>query len=129
MHRLSFRPLLLGTAVALATVGLAVPGAASAAGSGEGAPARLERACLRIPNLQLRTDNAIARLNGDATTRGSLAWLQAKIDLAESRGRTEAVTVLENRLAVRTETLEVLELRRTELVDLAARCAARGLGQ
>lgn len=36
---------------------------------------RLERACLRIPNLQIRTDNLLTRITGDADTIGSLLWL------------------------------------------------------
>ena len=83
---------------------------------------RLERACLRIPNLQLRTDNLLERLRGDATVRGSLAWLQTQIDAAAAAGRTQLVTVLENRLAVRTATIDVLVQRQAALVELAQTC-------
>ena len=86
---------------------MAMPSAAHAQDSGDELRPRLERACLRIPNIEIRTANLIERLNGDASVRGSLAWLQAKIDKAEAEGREQLVTVLENRLAVRTQTLEV----------------------
>lgn len=87
---------------------------------------RLERACLRIPNLQIRTDNLLARITGDAETIGSLLWLQVQIDRAERLNREDLVTVLENRLAVRTATVDVLEQRRDGLVELAERCRELG---
>lgn len=87
---------------------------------------RIERLCDRIPNLQVRTDNVIARLQGDAVTIGSLAWLQTKIDQAEAAGRTELVTLLTNRLAVRTDTVAVLQQRAQGLVELEAWCTEQG---
>lgn len=115
---------------------VAAPGVAAAASGGEEPAAtrsadelrpRIERACLRIPNLQIRTDNLLARLQGDATTRGSLAWLQVQIDRARERGRDDLVLVLENRLAVRTATIPVLEQRAIGLDRLAERCAELGV--
>ena len=117
--------LLAGVLVAVTLPGTA--GAASpAAAPGELGP-RLERACLRVPNLETRTANLIARLEGDAATRGSLAWLQAQIDRAAARGRTDLVEVLENRLAVRTQTLEVLRLRQDALPRLRQFCIDNGV--
>ena len=118
--------LALAAVVVTAGAALVVPTAAHAAGSGE-LPARLGRACLRIPNLEIRTTNLITRLNGDASVRGSLAWLQAQIDDAEAKGRTQLVTVLKNRLAVRTQTLEVLGQRQQRLEKLAERCRNHGV--
>jgi hypothetical protein len=117
---------MLGAAIVAASAALVVPTAAHAAATGE-LPARLERACLRIPNLQLRTTNVIARLNGDAATKGSLAWLQAQLDDATAKGRTQLATVLENRLAVRTQTLEVLTQRQQRLTKLADLCRNHGV--
>ena len=109
--------LMLGAIVATASAALVVPSLAAAAPTttppstapttGQ-LPARYERACLRIPNIQIRTTNFITRLNGDASTRGSLLWLQAQIAAAKAKGRTQLVTVLENRLKVRQQTLVVL---------------------
>ncbi len=90
-------------------------------------PPRLERACLRIPNLTIRTGNMIERISGDADTIGSLAWLDAKIAQAEEKGRTDLVTVLTNRRAVREQTIPVLELRLDRLEDLRQRCADAGV--
>ena len=90
-------------------------------------PARLQRACLRIPNLENRTSNFITRLNGDASTKGSLLWLQAQIDDAKAKNRTQLATVLENRLKVRTQTLAVLTQRQTTLQKLADLCRQHGV--
>ena len=126
--------LMLGAVVVTAGVAFAIPTAAFAATTptdpGTAArelPARLERACLRIPNLETRTDNLIARLNGDVSTRGSLLWLQAQIDDATTKGRTQLATVLENRLKVRTQSLEVLANRQERLTKLADLCRQHGV--
>lgn len=110
-----------------AIVTMAMPTAAHAQDTGSELRPRLERACLRIPNIQIRTDNLIERLNGDASVRGSLAWLQAKIDKAQAEGRDQLVTVLENRLAVRTQTLEILEQRQLKLPELKQKCIDHGV--
>jgi hypothetical protein len=126
--------IIFGAVLATAGAALIVPSVASAATTPStpdpGAstlPVRLQRACLRIPNLETRTGNFITRLNGDAATRGSLIWLQAQIDDATAKGRTQLVTVLENRLAVRTQTLKVLTQRQTTLEKLADLCRTHGV--
>jgi hypothetical protein len=126
--------IIFGAVLATAGAALIVPSAASAAtptttattGTSE-LPLRLQRACLRIPNLETRTSNFITRLNGDASTRGSLLWLQAQIDNAKAKNRTQLATVLENRLAVRTQTLKVLTQRQTTLEKLADLCRQHGV--
>ena len=124
-RRMAYGAIGLASLCAVAT--LAMPGAAHAQDTGTELGPRLERACLRIPNLQIRTDNLIERLNGDASVRGSLAWLQTKIDKAEAEGREQLVTVLDNRLAVRTKTLEVLEQRSPKLIELKQKCIDHGV--
>ena len=128
--------LMIGAVVVTAGAGLVVPAAASAASptaapptdtATRELPARLKRACLRIPNLQTRTSNMITRLNGDASTRGSLLWLQAQIDDATAKGRTQLATVLQNRLKVRTQTLTVLTKRQERLTKLADMCRNHGV--
>lgn len=128
-HSHNFKKLpkiMLAAAVVTAGAALIVPASASAATTSD-LPVRFERACLRIPNFQIRTDNFITRLNGDATVKGSLAWLQAQIDDATAKGRTQLATVLQNRLAVRTQTLEVLGVRQQRLANLAEKCRAHGV--
>lgn len=117
------------TAVAslCAVAAMAMPSAVHAQDTGDDLRPRLERVCLRIPNIEIRTNSIIDRLNGDATVRGSLLWLQAQIDRAEAAGREQLVTVLENRLAVRTQTLEVLEQRLERLPELKQKCIDHGV--
>jgi hypothetical protein len=124
--------IMLGAVVVTAGAAMVVPTVASAASTttdtaARELPARYQRACLRIPNLQLRTTNLITRLNADATTRGSLLWLQAQIDDATAKGRTQLATVLQNRLKVRTETLQVLTNRQERLTKLADMCRNHGV--
>ena len=89
--------------------------------------ARLERACLRIPNMTIRTERAIERINGDADTRGSLLWLDERIARAEENGQEDRVEVLTNRRAVREATVPVLEQRLDTLASLADRCRDAGV--
>jgi len=131
--------LMLGAIVATAGATFVVPSVASAAttttpstpaapaDTPKELPARYQRACLRIPNLQIRITNFIDRLNGDASTRGSLLWLQAQIDNAKSKGRTQLATVLENRLKVRQQTLVVLNKRQERLTKLLELCRNHGV--
>jgi hypothetical protein len=127
------RNLLFGLAAVTASavlVGPQLAGAASGTGGGSTTDLRprLELACRRIPNLETRVDRLLTRLQGDASVTGSLAWLQARIDKAQSEGRTDLVTVLTNRLTVRTAAVSTLQARQVQLADLAARCAAHGVG-
>lgn len=115
----------LGFAVAATIV--ATPAVASAASTDNDVPARLRLACARVPNLIIRTDNLTTRLEADASTMGSLAWLQARIDDATAAGRTQLVEVLQNRLAVRTAKLELLHQRSIALAHISELCTEHGL--
>lgn len=128
--------LMLGAIVATAGAALVVPGVASAAPTPatptpatteRELPARYQRACLRIPNIEIRVGNVITRLNADASTRGSLLWLQAQIDDATAKGRTQLATVLQNRLEVRKQTLVVMTKRHERLTALAEKCRNHGV--
>jgi hypothetical protein len=101
---------------------------APAAADGSDALLRLEKACARVPNVQARVDKATALLQGDASTRGSIAWLTAQLQKAQDKGRTELVTVLQNRVTVRTSRLALLQERTTSLADIEAICVAHGFG-
>ncbi len=120
-----------GLAVALGTLVAAPTASAATDPSTDDATAelnaRLERACLRIPNMTIRTENAIERINGDAETRGSLIWLDERIARAEENGRDDRVEVLTNRRAVREATVPVLEQRLENLASLADRCRDAGV--
>ncbi|MGZ4724749.1 MAG: hypothetical protein ACXVH5_07975 [Ilumatobacteraceae bacterium] len=126
--------ILLGAVAVTAGAAMIVPTSAFAAATSTSTststgdlPARYERACLRIPNFQIRTNNLITRLQGDASTKGSLAWLQAQINDAKAKNRTQLATVLQNRLAVRTQTLKVLQQRQAGLAKLLDKCRAHGV--
>lgn len=116
-------------AAVLASTLLGAGTADAATGSPSHVPPRIERACLRIPNLTTRTENVLARINGDADTRGSLLWLDERIADAEERGREGWVEFLTNRRAVREASIEVFELRLVTLTDLGERCEAAGVGR
>jgi hypothetical protein len=93
---------------------------------------RLQLACDRIPNLLRRTGNLEQRLAGDAETRGSLAWLEARIAAAEAAGRSDRAQALRARLTVREDLQELLPGRVERLeqarsgicVDVTAATAA-----
>ncbi|MDH3300050.1 MAG: hypothetical protein OES24_06045 [Acidimicrobiia bacterium] len=126
--RTSFRAAGLATAVLASTV-LGAGAADAATGSSSHVPPRVERACLRIPNLTMRTENVLARINGDADAPGSLLWLDDRIADAEEIGREGWVEFLTNRQAVREASIEVFELRLVTLADLGERCEAAGIGR
>lgn len=115
----------VGAVVTAAVLGLAaLPGVAAAQSTTTtDLRPRVERACARVPNLQLRTTNLLTRIQADAGTIGSLAWLDAEIAKAQAAGRTQLVTVLQNRRNVRAADIAVLQKRTTELATLAQKCA------
>jgi hypothetical protein len=115
-------------AAATETADAADAGSASDTGrNGELLRQRAELACARIPNVVTRTQNLQERLAGDASTRGSLAWLEARADEAEERGRDEVATALRTRLEVRTELVDLLPLRLEALADAEVACDEAGL--
>lgn len=91
--------------------------------------ARIRRVCRRVPHLELRVGNALDRIGGDDTVRGSLAWLDSKIAQAEEADRDQLLTVLQNRRAVRAKAAEWLELRRDELANIHDLCAEHDLAE
>ena len=119
------RQVAIGLATIVAAITVSAPGVANAQADEIGP--RLERACLRIPNIETRTANLIERLEADATVRGSLAWLQTRIDKATAAGRTQLAEVLANRFEVRTKTLEILHQRQTKLPELRQLCIDHGV--
>jgi hypothetical protein len=75
--------------------------------------------------VQARLENAVERINGGPDLRGSLLWLDTRIQAATDAGRNDLATALTNRRAVREATLGVIELRQANLVELAALCDGR----
>ncbi|MGL4174194.1 MAG: hypothetical protein ACRCTR_09035 [Actinomycetota bacterium] len=123
MKKSSIRRSLAAGCAALAVVGVSVVAPTAAQATEGNKEERLERACGRIPDLQERTTKLLDRLEGDAETRGSTAWIEAQIDRAEKAGRDQAVTALENRLKVRKSIVTLLPKRVEGLDKLAQKCS------
>ena len=115
------------TAVTLVVV-MAVPATAWAqtdTSSAEGPRReRIELLCARVPEVQERVQFAIDTITGDADTVGSNAWLEETAAIAEEAGRTNLAENLRNRIEIRNERLDVLELRLERLAKFQARCEA-----
>ncbi|MDP9494501.1 MAG: hypothetical protein M3P87_04600 [Actinomycetota bacterium] len=116
----------IAMAVGLTTIMLlsATPAMAASPGS-EQRKERLDLACARVPNLTNRVERVLARLNGDTDTIGSIAWLETKADAAREHGRDQLAEFIENRIAVHTERIDVLEIRLENLAEAAAACESR----
>ena len=116
-----------GLAVIVAGAATLTVGASTAsaqdAGVSDNVRPRIERACARIPNAQTRIDSAIERINGPADVRGSLLWLDERIQKATAAGRADLATALANRQEVRRASLGVLELRKANLAEFERLCA------
>lgn len=123
-------------AVSAASAGLLLAGAGSALADDPGAsatqgpitlsPEQATFVCTqRIPAILARIDRVRTRINADATTRGSTAWLQARQDKAEAAGNGEAADRIQQRIDARPARLDRLadtENRVTEFRD--ANCVA-----
>ena len=79
----------------------------------------------RIPAILSRIDRVTTRINADATTRGSTAWLQAREDKATATGHTDVADRIRKRIDARPARLDRLadaKKRATEFRD--ANCVA-----
>ncbi|MFF3455405.1 hypothetical protein ACFYXH_13955 [Streptomyces sp. NPDC002730] len=122
-------------ALALTTVAalLAAAGTASAGGgtpspdaapTGDGAQAL----CKRVPKIEKRLDRALARLDGNATQRGSIARLAKRVENAKAAGHTEIETYLNDKLTFRRSLVPTLEKRRKDLTAVKTWCEANNNG-
>jgi hypothetical protein len=84
--------------------------------------ARLTRSCARIPARIATVEKLRTRLHADAGTRGSLAFLQARLDRANAAGRTDRARLLGDRLALRKDLDAGLPDVLTRLTDAKAVC-------
>lgn len=71
---------------------------------------------VRIPALLKKIDTVTAKIDGDATTKGSTAWLQAREDKARAAGRTAAADLLQNRITDRAQRLTELTQVRNQVL-------------
>jgi hypothetical protein len=69
----------------------------------------------RIPAALARIDKVTARINGDASVKGSTAWLSAKADKARAAGYTALADLLSERVSNRPDRLSELAKLKTEV--------------
>src|SRR5690349_15210906 len=92
-------PLLGLTAVSASAADTTAP--TPAATGGASATEQLTKACARIPHRIERLERVQTRFHADAQTKGSIAFLQARIDRAKAAGHDDLVRVLSDRMTVR----------------------------
>lgn len=108
--------------------GLALTGANAASASvtlptGGALEQRVTKFCGRIPDLLERVDKAQTRISADAETKGSLAWLEARKDAAQTLDRDQIVRRVERRIERRTERLAALPEVKEQLIAAQGECA------
>jgi hypothetical protein len=133
VRRRALAPALVGLTLAGALLGASTP--ASAAGTpGAAATAstagkhQAEVVCTRAPKVELRVTRALARLNGPAGERGSIARMQKRVDVAAKAGNTAIETYLNDRLTARKAMVGTLTTRQNDLKQVETWCAANGNG-
>lgn len=108
------------------TTATPAPGATTAASAGKAPKGDGARAlCRRLPTVDARIDRALARLNGPATERGSVARLQQRVTNAEAKGDTAVATYLKDRLAFRKSLIPTLNQRSTDLDTVRTWCGTQ----
>jgi hypothetical protein len=124
---------MIGTTRGFAAMGLAAALALSTFTGAQAAPESPQddhpskaRLCARIPLLIERTEGIQRRLDGDETTRGSLARLTKRIDKAKERGNADFAAYLGNRLEIRRQRAEILPEQLALLNRAQATCDEAG---
>jgi hypothetical protein len=106
-------------AASVAVLGLLLAGSGTALADGPGStatqgpitlsPEQATFVCTkRIPAILSRIDRVTARINADASTRGSTAWLQARHDKAQAAGHTDVADRIQKRIDARPAKLDRL---------------------
>ena len=79
----------------------------------------------RIPAILSRVDRVTTRINADANTRGSTAWLKARHDKAQSAGHTDVADRIQKRIDGRADKLTKLADAKKRATDFRdANCAS-----
>lgn len=115
-----------GLAVTAVTAGVLLAGSGTAFADDTDTQAAKDRVCTeRIPAVLERIDKLVVRINGDAKTRGSTAWLVASADKARANGLPSLADLLVARADARPERVETLEQLRADVENvLSTDCAA-----
>lgn len=119
------------TVMAAALALAATPALAADASSGSSTPgstttitvdtAKLEKLCHdRLPQAQARVEKALERIQGDASTKGSAAWVRARADQAAAEGKDDLARRLQFRADQRLGHVDELTTLRTTLAGLAS---------
>jgi hypothetical protein len=78
----------------------------------------------RIPAILSRIDRVTTRMNADANTRGSTAWLKARHDKAQAAGHTDVADRIQKRIDGRPDKLTKLADAKKRATDFRdANCA------
>jgi hypothetical protein len=102
------------------------PGATATQGSITLSPGQAEQVCTRrIPATLARIERVTERIDGDAATPGSTAWLQVRLARAQAAGRTQEADRLRKRIDGRPEKLDRLADAQSQVTAFRdANCAA-----
>ncbi len=84
---------------------------------------RVKAVCTRVDLASQRVAETLGILQAGPNTKGSIAYLQARITKATSAGRQQEATQLTGRLAVRNDRLALLKDRQTLLATYKQDCA------
>ncbi|MFG3284761.1 hypothetical protein [Streptomyces sp. NPDC048111] len=84
--------------------------------------------CKRAPKAGKHVERALNRLDGGATTVGSVARMQQRLDNARKEGHTAIATLLDHKLTYRKGLVTTLQQRQKDLKDVTSWCAANGNG-
>lgn len=119
------------TVMAAALALVATPAMAADGSSGSSTPgstttitvdtAKLEKLCHeRLPKAQARVEKALTRIQADASTKGSAAWLRARSEKAAADGHDDLARRLEFRADQRLGHVDELTTLRTTLAGIAS---------
>ena len=113
--------LVAGTGTALADD----PGTSTTQGPITLSPEQATYVCQqRIPAILSRIDRVTTRMNADANTRGSTAWLKARHDKAQAAGHTDVADRIQKRIDGRSDKLTKLADAKKRVTDFRdANCA------
>jgi hypothetical protein len=113
-------------AAVAATIAFAVPAAAETGGqaavAGQAAAVSLAADhpayCDRIDKALVKRQDITTRLEGDTSTKGSIAWLTAKAATATTAGNADQAKLYTDRAALRSQVLEPLKTITGDLVAI-----------
>ncbi|MEV6048625.1 hypothetical protein [Streptomyces xanthochromogenes] len=122
---------LAATAVLTVTAPSAFADSAPAAAATAKPPASdgAKGVCKRESKAEKHVDRALNRLDGGATTVGSVARMQQRADNAKKEGHTAIATLLDHKLTYRKGLVTTLQQRQRDLKDVAAWCSSHNGGK